>query len=34
MLRFCEQGPRGAVVERVDVLEEPTEGIEGFAITR
>jgi acylphosphatase len=34
MLRFCEQGPRGAVVDRVDVHEEPTEGIEGFAITR
>jgi acylphosphatase len=32
MLRFCREGPRGAVVERVDVTEEPPEGSSGFAI--
>lgn len=32
MLRWCEQGPRGAVVERVDVREEPPEGASGFRI--
>jgi acylphosphatase len=34
MIRFCREGPRGAEVERVEVLEEPTEGAEGFSITR
>ena len=32
MVRFSEQGPRGAAVERVEVFEEPSEDIEGFAI--
>jgi acylphosphatase len=31
LVRWCEQGPRGAVVERVDVLEEAPEGLRGFA---
>ena len=28
---WCEEGPRGAVVERVDVSEEQPEGLRGFA---
>jgi acylphosphatase len=32
MARFCELGPRGAAVERVDVSEEEPEGVEGFRI--
>jgi acylphosphatase len=32
MLEFCREGPRGAVVERVDVDEEEPEGLSGFAI--
>jgi acylphosphatase len=32
MLRWCEEGPRGASVERVDVFEEPPEGVQGFRI--
>jgi acylphosphatase len=32
MVRFCEQGPRGASVERVEVLEEEPEGLDGFEI--
>jgi acylphosphatase len=31
LVRWCEQGPRGAVVERVEVLEEAPEGLRGFA---
>ncbi len=31
LVRWCEQGPRGAVVERVEVLEETPEGLRGFA---
>jgi acylphosphatase len=34
MIRFCREGPRGAAVERVEVLEESPEGVEGFSITR
>lgn len=33
MVGFCEQGPRGASVERVDVTEEDPVGEEGFRIT-
>jgi acylphosphatase len=29
---FCERGPRGADVERVDVSEEQAEGLEGFQV--
>ena len=32
MLSFFREGPRGAVVERVEVTEEEPEGLEGFAI--
>ena len=28
----CHEGPRGARVDRVDVLEETPEGLTGFAI--
>ena len=31
LVRWCEEGPRGAVVERVDVSEEQPEGLRGFA---
>ncbi len=32
MVRFAKDGPRGAIVERVDVIEEDPEGIGGFAV--
>jgi len=32
MLSFCREGPRGAIVERVEVIEEEPEGLSGFAI--
>jgi acylphosphatase len=32
MVDFCEQGPRGASVERVEVAEEEPVGEEGFRI--
>jgi acylphosphatase len=32
LVRFCEQGPRGAQVEWVDVSAEPVEGLSGFAV--
>ena len=32
MLRFCREGPAGAVVERVEEFDEPPEGVEGFRI--
>ena len=31
LVRWCAEGPRGAVVERVDVSEEQPEGLRGFA---
>jgi acylphosphatase len=34
LVRFCREGPRGAVVERVETFEEAPEGVGGFAITR
>jgi acylphosphatase len=30
LVRWCEDGPRGAVVSRVDVSEEQPEGLRGF----
>lgn len=30
MVRFAHDGPRGAVVERVEVTEEEVEGLSGF----
>ena len=32
MLSFSREGPRGAAVERVEVIEEESEGLSGFAI--
>jgi hypothetical protein len=32
MLAFCEDGPRGACVERVEVIEEGPEGLTGFDV--
>ena len=31
LVRFCEEGPRGAVVDRVEVVDEEPEGLSGFA---
>ena len=33
LVAFCEQGPRGAAVECVDVYEESPEGLRGFRVT-
>jgi acylphosphatase len=32
MLAFCREGPRGAVVDRVEVAEEEPEGLSGFEV--
>ena len=32
LVRFCREGPRGAVVDRVEVDDEPPEGLRGFAV--
>jgi len=32
LVAWCERGPRGADVESVDVVDEPTEGLRGFEI--
>jgi acylphosphatase len=32
MVRFAHEGPRGAAVERVEVFEEDSEGLDGFAV--
>jgi acylphosphatase len=32
MVRWCGQGPRGAVIDAVDVADEPVEGSRGFEI--
>ena len=32
LIRFCREGPRGAVVDRVDVAEEEPEGLSRFAV--
>jgi acylphosphatase len=32
LVRFMHDGPRGAVVEKIDVLEEKPEGLEGFRV--
>ena len=31
LVRWCEQGPRGAAVERVEVFDEEPEGLRSFA---
>lgn len=33
LVNFCRRGPRGAVIERVDVEEESAEGLGGFSVT-
>jgi acylphosphatase len=32
LLAFCREGPRGAAVERVEVVEEEPEGLAGFEV--
>lgn len=32
MVRFAQEGPRGAAVRRVDVVEEEPEGLTGFRV--
>lgn len=32
MVRFAREGPRGAIVERVEVSEEDPEGLAGFTV--
>ena len=32
LVAFCREGPRGAVVEHVDVADEEPEGLESFAV--
>lgn len=32
LLRFCHDGPRGAVVERVEVSEEAPQGMSEFTV--
>ena len=32
LVGFCRTGPRGAAVDRVDVHDEPAEGLGGFAV--
>ena len=33
LIGFCRQGPRGAQVESVDVMEEQPEGLSGFTVS-
>jgi acylphosphatase len=32
LARFCETGPPGAAVDRVEVFEEEPEGLSGFSV--
>ena len=32
LVTFCREGPRGARVDRVEMIDEPAEGISGFSI--
>jgi acylphosphatase len=32
LVAWCHDGPRGAYVDRVDVVEEEPEGLSGFAV--
>jgi acylphosphatase len=32
LVRFCREGPRGAVVDQVDVADEEPEGLSRFAV--
>ncbi|HEY2209756.1 MAG TPA: acylphosphatase [Gaiellaceae bacterium] len=33
LVAFCHEGPRGAQVERVDVVPESPDGLAGFRVT-
>lgn len=33
LIAYCAEGPEGADVSRLDVVEEHPEGLEGFTIT-
>ena len=33
LVAFCREGPRGAQVERVDVVPESPDGLAGFRVT-
>jgi acylphosphatase len=33
LVRFCETGPRGARVARVEVADEEPEGLDGFEVS-
>jgi acylphosphatase len=33
LVRFCHEGPRGAVVEQVEAYDEQPEGIRSFSVT-
>lgn len=32
LVEFCREGPRGARVDRIDVIDEIAEGVSGFSI--
>jgi len=32
MVRFAREGPRGAIVEKVEVIDEEPEGLSGFGV--
>ena len=32
LVEFCRQGPRGAAVDRVEVVSESAEGLRGFRV--
>jgi acylphosphatase len=32
LVRFCREGPRGAEVDEVEVVEEEPEGLSGFGV--
>jgi acylphosphatase len=32
LVRFMHEGPRGAIVERADVIDEEPEGLRGFSV--
>lgn len=32
IVAFCRTGPRGALVDRIEVFEEQPEGVEGFGV--
>lgn len=33
LVDFCRKGPRGAVVDRIEVVEETPEGLRGFEVS-